>query len=567
MQRTNTSAPTTTINIDDIIAVLRSATQNQYNARELHIVNATIELNVTSLFGQDYDYQLISNASGELSLYYPRRILLPTVNKWSTMTTSKLQSTVDIRDLFVRSRIARCRSRFVTPVILIDGKYICRSSTVASWGEVYSRSGVDRFLDSGNRTANSSLVDTSMNPTAVANELDGPPSMAIVGAAAAAAASSSSSSSSNVEVPQQQNIFDKLRGADIDLLKVLDVSSIVNLMVEKKKIMFGVSVTSSENSDKENRYRDFQLLILPYPGCEHFRDFSTQKYNGELMYYDWSLSINDSSFQVPEYLSSLVPRDWSSWKTWNSIELTKNYFQLIIRHLERDDHGLLIHCISGWDRTPLFISILRLSLWADGWIHQTLSVEEILYLTLAYDWYLFGHCLPERLLRGEEILYFAFMILPNLTSDEFSYRKTHNSSILPPTIESDRTEPIYSISAITALEKSNSPVLNSVTEDATVSFTQNSDEITFNQNVDSNVIEKSETTHLTQPVTRKDKLEAVSHLFQLCYRTVIPNQPPTVNSNANLIPDSLSSFNPRPIGREIARSINNFFGQWLTQPR
>ncbi|CAF5123344.1 unnamed protein product, partial [Rotaria magnacalcarata] len=72
---------------------------------------------------------------------------------------------------------------------------------------------------------------------------------------------------------------------------------------------------------------------------------------------------------------------------------------------------------------------------------------------------------------------------------------------------------------------------------------------------------------LTQPVTRKDKLEAVSHLFQLCYRTVIPNQPPTVNSNSNLIPDSLSSFNPRPIGREIARSINNFFGQWLTQPR
>jgi myotubularin-related protein 14 len=56
-----------------------------------------------------------------------------------------------------------------------------------------------------------------------------------------------------------------------------------------------------------------------------------------------------------------------------------------------DDQGLLIHCISGWDRTPLFISLLRLSLWADGWIHQSLTVEEILYLTLAYDWYLFGY--------------------------------------------------------------------------------------------------------------------------------------------------------------------------------
>lgn len=29
-----------------------------------------------------------------------------------------------------------------------------------------------------------------------------------------------------------------------------------------------------------------------------------------------------------------------------------------------DDGGLLVHCISGWDRTPLFISLLRLSLWA-----------------------------------------------------------------------------------------------------------------------------------------------------------------------------------------------------------
>ena len=55
-----------------------------------------------------------------------------------------------------------------------------------------------------------------------------------------------------------------------------------------------------------------------------------------------------------------------------------------------DEHGILVHCISGWDRTPMFISLLRLSLWADGRIHQSLTVDEMLYLTLAYDWYLFG---------------------------------------------------------------------------------------------------------------------------------------------------------------------------------
>lgn len=54
------------------------------------------------------------------------------------------------------------------------------------------------------------------------------------------------------------------------------------------------------------------------------------------------------------------------------------------------DTGVLIHCISGWDRTPMFISLLRLSLWADGAAHTSLSPTEILYLTLAYDWYLFG---------------------------------------------------------------------------------------------------------------------------------------------------------------------------------
>ena len=68
--------------------------------------------------------------------------------------------------------------------------------------------------------------------------------------------------------------------------------------------------------------------------------------------------------------------------------------------------GILIHCVSGWDRTPLFVSLLRLSLWAvsysatvpcnrvccvqDGRAHQSLTAAEILYFTVAYDWLLFG---------------------------------------------------------------------------------------------------------------------------------------------------------------------------------
>jgi hypothetical protein len=37
-----------------------------------------------------------------------------------------------------------------------------------------------------------------------------------------------------------------------------------------------------------------------------------------------------------------------------------------------------------------FISIVRLLLWAEGEAHQSLSVDQMLYLTVGYDWLLFG---------------------------------------------------------------------------------------------------------------------------------------------------------------------------------
>eukprot|EP01137_Pigoraptor_chileana_P027658 Opistho-2@10509 len=81
--------------------------------------------------------------------------------------------------------------------------------------------------------------------------------------------------------------------------------------------------------------------------------------------------------------------------------------------------GTLVHCISGWDRTPLFISLLRLSLWADGVVHASLSADEILYLTLGYDWMLFGHLLKDRYQRGEDILFFCFDFLRFIAGDSF----------------------------------------------------------------------------------------------------------------------------------------------------
>jgi myotubularin-related protein 14 len=84
---------------------------------------------------------------------------------------------------------------------------------------------------------------------------------------------------------------------------------------------------------------------------------------------------------------------WSEYKSWNIVTMTQNYLKLMTRELCCDSgakRGVLVHCISGWDRTPLFVSLLRLSLWADGEIHRSLDALGILYLTLAYDWCLFG---------------------------------------------------------------------------------------------------------------------------------------------------------------------------------
>ena len=63
---------------------------------------------------------------------------------------------------------------------------------------------------------------------------------------------------------------------------------------------------------------------------------------------------------------------------WDLVRLTQNYLKLLLAHIKNGNEGLLIHCISGWDRTPLFVSLIRLSLWADGVVHKSLNAEQVL---------------------------------------------------------------------------------------------------------------------------------------------------------------------------------------------
>lgn len=216
--------------------------------------------------------------------------------------------------------------------------------------------------------------------------------------------------------------------------------------------------------DKENRYSAFNLISLPYPGCEFFREFRDNNYSHESLVFDWSQGHVNAEIGVPidNITSQLLNINWEQYRAWDLVTITQNYLKLCLKYLQENSSGLLIHCISGWDRTPLFISLLRISLWADGVCHQSLNAMEIIYLTIAYDWYdtkswfyfpftnysilyfdwanifafhryLFGHDLPDRLSKGEEIFVFCFYALKYIQEEDFSilghrHRSKHNSS-------------------------------------------------------------------------------------------------------------------------------------------
>ncbi|XP_038872347.1 myotubularin-related protein 14-like isoform X2 [Salvelinus namaycush] len=345
--------------IADLIDLFSKA---QYRAKEVTPRVETIEKRCLELFGRDYKYSVIHNANGEVCGHYPRQMVFLEY-ECTELHKDGFESTVQItklQDLVNRSKMARCRGRFVCPVILYNGKHICRSSTLAGWGELYGRTGYNYIFSGG--------IDDTWGGEA------------------------------EPEVPEDDSasngdsqLFDKVRGLDIKLLRYLSVRYICDLMVENKKVKFGLNVTSSEKVDKAQRYADFTLLSVPYPGCEFFKDYKDRDYTAEGLVFNWNQDFVDAPLTIPVCFTKNLNIDWSKYQSWDLVQQTQNYLKLLLHIINSDDEsGLLVHCISGWDRTPLFVSLLRLSLWADGAVHASLEPAEILYLTIAYDWFLFG---------------------------------------------------------------------------------------------------------------------------------------------------------------------------------
>ncbi|KAG8516894.1 LOW QUALITY PROTEIN: Myotubularin-related protein 14, partial [Galemys pyrenaicus] len=386
--------------------LLEEFSRTQYRAKDCSGAGGSkverIEKRCLELFGRDYCYSVIQNVNGDICGHYPQHIVFLEYES-SEKEKDTFQSTVQVgklQDLVYRSKTARCRGRFVCPVILFKGKHICRSATLAGWGELYGRTGYNYIFSGGADDAWADSEDVTEEDCALRSS--------------------------------DTHLFDKVRGHDIKLLRYLSVRYICDLMVENKKVKFGVSVTSSEKVDKAQRYADFTLLSIPYPGCEFFKEYKDRDYVAEGLVFNWNQDYVDAPLSIPDSLTCSLNIDWSQYQSWDLVQQTQNYLKLLLSIINSDDDsGLLVHCISGWDRTPLFISLLRLSLWADGLVHTSLKPAEILYLTVAYDWFLFGHMLVDRLSKGEEIFFFCFNFLKHIVSEEFSALKTQRRKSLP----------------------------------------------------------------------------------------------------------------------------------------
>ncbi|XP_052576120.1 myotubularin-related protein 14 isoform X5 [Peromyscus californicus insignis] len=298
--------------------LLEEFSRTQYRAKDGGGTSGSkverIEKRCLELFGRDYCFSVIPNVNGDICGHYPRHIVFLEYES-SEKEKDTFQSTVQVsklQDLIHRSKMARCRGRFVCPVILFKGKHICRSATLAGWGELYGRSGYNYF----------------------------------------------------------------------------------------------------------------------FSGCEFFKEYKDRDYMAEGLIFNWKQDYVDAPLNIPDFLTHSLNIDWSQYQSWDLVQQTQNYLKLLLFIVNSDDDsGLLVHCISGWDRTPLFISLLRLSLWADGLIHTSLKPAEILYLTVAYDWFLFGHMLVDRLSKGEEIFFFCFNFLKHITSEEFCLKTQRRKSL------------------------------------------------------------------------------------------------------------------------------------------
>lgn len=348
-----------------------------------------------TLFRKDYECEILENVNGALCGTYPSKMFIP-------MPTKRGSASTKLEDYVTKAKLARTRGRFVAPVLIVNNKYICRSATLALSPEIYARQTYGYWMQGEvYKQVDATSVDSGKQESTCHESGETKP----------------------ISWDEEGNdwMVDKLRNADVNLLQYLKVNVIFDYMVENMKVKYGMNVTSSEKVDDSGRYAPFHLLAVPYPGCEFFTEYRNCGHNAEELKYDWNQAFVDATLRIPATFDGVCNIDWADYVNWDLATLTQNYLLLQLRlFVHKDSNGILLHCISGWDRTPLFVSLMRLSLWADGLAHESLDAREMAYFTIAYDWLLFQHQFGVRIANGEDIFFFCFDFLKHICGDEFS---------------------------------------------------------------------------------------------------------------------------------------------------
>lgn len=382
-------------------------------APNTHPVLVELAVTARALWERDYECLVIAN---DLCSTYPPELVIPVAQRGGA---APLLHDEALRAAFADARLARARGRFPVPVLLLGRAYLVRSATLAVKGEALlssAKSAVTGFFTR-------SPTKTQSAPTQLAAQ--SPPA----------------------QLERQESLISRARRFDVALLRVLGVQYVADLMLEHKKAVRGIVVTSSEKADSRQRYAEFALLSLPFPGTEAAKDYSKNELaSADVVWH--ATELGDAVLSIPPSLGATACFvEWGRWRQFGLSELTASYAGLLQRLLGAHGpataaavtqsmpelptgapppipsrvgrvHGhlapagsVLIHCLSGWDRTPAFCCLLRSVMWADGLVHSSLDPLQFLALTLSWDWILFRHRFADRMKKHEEVLFFCFSFL------------------------------------------------------------------------------------------------------------------------------------------------------------
>lgn len=343
---------------EDIGQVLKAFQEKAFKSGEYRAKDEKIQYMCLNLFNYDYkpdELIIINNNESDLSSSYPPKIIVPRTKAFPIDTER-------LRNLFMKAKYARCRCRFPVPVILYNNKYVCRSATLSHCIEIYSRQSYASFFRTGEDEQIQDLA-TEINEMNL-DSLEVSPNFDIIDGKSHIANDKIANSNPRNDNNKSNGYFsafkqdyshtvNEARAQDILLLNYLNVKHIIDLMVEMKKVKYGIYVASSEKADKLKRYRDFNINVLPYPGCEFFKFYRDNNYQAEGLVYDWGQAFVDADLNIFENdLLNGLNIDFKNYKKWDLNDLTLNYLKLILRYLaEPSNESILLHCISGWDRT------------------------------------------------------------------------------------------------------------------------------------------------------------------------------------------------------------------------